>query len=74
MTGWEEFGIAGLVIGALFYTLFRLVQHQKDERTETRDLHREERKEWKEEANQREENLGTILSDLETTIQDLGSR
>lgn len=64
---WAEFGLAGLVIGALFFVLVMLYRS-----------HREERKEWRDEASQREERgtsaidgLGDVVSELSNAIREL---
>lgn len=58
---WAEFGLAGAVIGALFFTLWFLLR-----------LHKDERKEWKDDAGKRDEQVTTVINKLTDAVKDLG--
>lgn len=63
---WAQFGISGLVIGALFIGVWQLLK-----------LHREERQEWRsdlqkmlERSDTRTEKLGIAIESLDRSIRD----
>ena len=78
---WAQFGLAGLVIAALFSVLgFHMKQH-REERKEMSNAHREERRDWNEEASKerelgrsREESLMKVMTSLEGAIREQGDK
>lgn len=71
---WGQFGLAGLVIGTLCsFVLFLVKQHHK-ERTEILDRHLGERKEWREDAHSRTDQMQKVISSLETAIKDQAAK
>lgn len=60
---WTEFGISGMVIGALFSGLWYVMKN-----------HREERKEWREDANSRQDKTDKVIKDLTKAIKDSWSQ
>jgi hypothetical protein len=78
---WSEYGLAGMVIAALLALIvwgMRIFVARLDasevrhaaERTEFLTRHQAERKEWKDEANLREDRLLHVLSDLKHAIRE----
>ena len=73
---WAQFGLAGLVIAALFGVLAHFMRSHRDERTEMANLHRAERAEWRgasaeerDEARKREEALHGGLQDALVSLK-----
>ena len=56
---WAQFGIAGLVIFALFASLWKMLGE-----------HRAERNEWRQSAEKREEKTERALTELTRVIRD----
>jgi hypothetical protein len=67
---WGQFGLAGLTIGALFW----LVWHLGKRYDAQAKLHRDERKEWRDDANARHADMARALDGLTDAIRDGGSR
>ena len=74
---WAQFGLAGLVIAALFSVLGYHMKQHREERKEMANAHREERRDWnaeaakeREMARTREENLTKVLGSIEGAIRD----
>ena len=68
---WERHGLAGLVIATLFVVLvwvlkvgFRKIEKLDEE-------HRQERAEWKNEANSREDKLLAVVNELTIVVREL---
>jgi len=70
LTPWQQFGLAGLVIGALFCLVGWLIHANSKERKETRDDHREERKEWIEASNRNTDKVETVIKELTVAIRE----
>lgn len=68
---WSQHGLPGLVIGALFTALFLIMKMNRDERTEARSLHKEERKEWTESNKTDKEAMILVVKELTTAVRDL---
>lgn len=90
---WAQFGLAGLVISALFGVLFWLLRRVLDQfdevdkrhakaikdqqttndtaKTTQDDAHRDERKEWREQAEKSNDRVESALRDLTVAIQHL---
>lgn len=68
---WSEHGLPGLVIGALFTALFLLLRMNRDDRSETRKLHKEERKEWQESNRVANDAMTLVVKELTTAVRDL---
>lgn len=66
---WAEYGLAGLVILALFLLVFWLVHANGKERAETRDAHSSERKEWHASSAQQAERLEKAFEKVSDAIQ-----
>lgn len=56
---WAEYGLGGLVILALFVFLFWISRQ-----------HRDERKEWRQDAERRDDKLTSALGDLKDAVKD----
>lgn len=80
---WAEFGLAGLVIGALFVVCGYVVRWalnqtkilsdlHRDEREEMRTEAREERREWSAAQARRDERMDAALSELTGAIREAG--
>lgn len=80
--GWGEYGLAGMVIGALFVTLYvlgRFALDKFDKIAERHDAtvsqmdvnHREERREWQQESIRRETAMQAMVADVTSVIRDL---
>lgn len=57
---WAQFGLSGLVIAAMFVTLFFVVR-----------MHRDERKEWREDSNKRAEKTDDVIKEFTTAINEM---
>ena len=77
-----ELGITGLTITALISLVFYIVissNRREDKRakcfqdsvSDLHDLHKEERGEWREDANNRQEKTNTALKELSRAINDM---
>ena len=71
VNGWEEFGLAGLVIGALFAALFIIVKWLINHIDKQAETHREERAEWRESSTGVVEKVDSSVKDLHTGITQL---
>jgi len=60
---WMEFGLPGLVIGALFFLLWWTINT-------TSKTHKEERTEWRADANIRQEKTDVVIKELTDVIRD----
>lgn len=67
---WAQFGLAGCVICALFGTLNFFITQHRSERETLLGIHKDERKEWRHEASEREAGLRQALTQLEDAIRD----
>lgn len=65
---WAQFGLAGLVIGALFAVLWHFMKQHREEREKTSESHRDERREWRAEATSREERLQEIFKSFTEAV------
>lgn len=77
--GWHEYGLAGVVIGALFAWIFYQDRGSRQERKDTADSHREERKELQavnkeiaDRSDNRSEKLEVVVTELTNAIRDKG--
>lgn len=68
---WKEFGLAGLVIFALFCTLFVIVRWLITYTDNLSKAHREERKEWRESNEKSNDKFETVAKELTTAIREL---
>lgn len=68
---WQELGIAGVVIAALFGVIWFLLKQASEERKDTRDCHREERSEWREHHKEHSERLEKAVDKLADAVRDL---
>ena len=82
---WTEYGLAGMVIAALFATLFAIakmgiakfevIDARHDETVKMLDAnHREERREWQADAWRREEQLQQTISGLTDAVEEINKR
>ena len=71
---WQELGIVGVVIAALFGVLYYQLRESAKERKETRDCHREERTEWREGHKDFSERLEASVNKLTDAIHELSKR
>lgn len=69
-TSWQEFGLAGLVIGALFSLVVYMFKMHSTERTEWRKDHKAERDDWKQTSDKQHTNVVKVLEQLEQTIRE----
>lgn len=79
---WSEFGLVGLVVGALFALVYFLISKslttatdiatKHDDTLRTMEAgHREERKEWREDVGVRQEKTDGILRELADVIRQI---
>ena len=82
---WAEFGLAGLVICALFAVLGLTIrialtkfdereQRHNAERSEWRGLHASEREAWRNDATTRSEALRIVVAELRDAVRDLARK
>lgn len=69
---WGQFVALGTVIVLLFYVLFHLNKSATDERKRLLESHRDERKEWRDEATIRADKSDAVVEKLTEAIKDLG--
>ena len=67
---WAEFGLPGLVIFALFASIFFIVKTGLTSITKINDSHKDERKEWRSEATARQESTNVVIKELSEAIKD----
>lgn len=65
---WAEFGLAGVVIGALFVVLVLMFRSHRDERAEWRSDHKEMHKE----SQETNKGLAKVVSELTEAVKDMG--
>ena len=81
---WEDYGIFGLIIGAMFALLVWVIKNHEQERREMRTMHKEEREAWEERADlrlakldvdmqRREDRLENVLRELTQAVRDIHS-
>ena len=70
-TDWSQFGLAGLVIGALFTVLFLFVKAAISRLEEMDSIHREERQEWRHTFERRDDKLESVLDRLTEAVKEL---
>lgn len=82
---WQEYGIAGVVIAALFFLVWNINKTKEElsekhtvERKEWAREHKDERREWKEDilrlsqdSNTRKERLERVMRELTKAIREL---
>lgn len=79
---WEDYGIFGLIIGAMFAMLVWVIKNHEQERREIRTLHKEEREAWEERSalrlakldadmQRREDRLENVLKELTQVVRDI---
>jgi uncharacterized membrane protein YccC len=79
---WEDYGIFGLIIGAMFALLVWVIKNHEQERREMRTMHKEEREAWEERADlrlakldvdmqRREDRLENVLRELTQAVRDI---
>lgn len=67
---WAEFGLAGLVIMALFILLGWTIYLSNKERDRTSATHKEERTEWRESSERQVEKLGNAIDGISSAIRE----
>lgn len=79
---WEDYGIFGLIIGAMFVLLVWLIKSHEEERRDMRAMHREERQAWEarsearmnkfdEAMQRREDKLEGVIRELSHAVRNL---
>lgn len=68
---WAEYGLVGLVLFALFSLLVWVVRGIVAHLDTAEARHRDERREWKREADTREEKLRFVVDKLADAVRDL---
>jgi hypothetical protein len=79
---WAEFGLSGVVISALFFVIWRLVTEAREHSEKLQEMHhrqtasllrehREERAEWLESAERRDDKLGQAINNLTNSFHNL---
>lgn len=68
---WSQFGLSGLVIGALFFILWRVATGALSRFDTVINDHRQERKEWRESAERRDGNLEKALQEVAREIREV---
>lgn len=72
---WAEFGLAGLMIGALFFTLILIVKWMIRQTEAMAETHREERREWRDSAREERrdtsDKMAATVGELTRAIQEL---
>lgn len=77
---WAQFGLAGLVIGALFFCMWKIVTHGIDRvdvidkrHTETiekiHDSHKTERTEWRESSDKNQSEIKAVVEELTNVVR-----
>lgn len=64
-----QFGLAGLVILALFFVLYQLINGAMKRYDSVMSEHRSERKEWRESEDKRSERMDRTLNELTASIR-----
>lgn len=67
---WAEFGLTGLVIGALFAAIVVIVRGGLIHVDKIHTSHREERKEWRDDIAARQAQTDNVIKDLTSAIRD----
>lgn len=62
---WEDFGFSGMVVGALFGLLLAVVRVI----SRLSEDHRDERKEWRDDAAERQGRTDSVIRDLANAIR-----
>ena len=68
---WTSFGLPGMVIGALFLTLWAI---GKSILLKILDMQREERKEWREAVVNMTTETNAVIRELTAVVQDMNGR
>lgn len=68
---WAEFGLAGLVIFALFVALFFIVKWLISHIDKQAEAHREERKEWRDQTTAVSDKINASVDQLNDSIKEL---
>ena len=79
---WEDYGIFGLIIGAMFALFVWIIKNHETERRDMRDSHREERLAWEQRSDlrllkqdadiqKREDRLESVLRELTQAVRDI---
>lgn len=71
ITPWANFGLPGMVIGALFLTLWAI---GKSILLKILDMQREERKEWREAVVAMTQETNEVIRGLTSAVQDMNGR
>ena len=69
---WAQFGLAGIVIGALFGLVILMYRSHRDERTDWQKEHQAEREEWRQDAKANAKEVKEVVSGLTSLIQERG--
>ena len=71
---WSQFGLAGLVIFALFTTLFVIVRWLIAHIDKQAVEHRSERAEWRSSSEKTNENITRTVDELSKSIRDIANK
>lgn len=63
ITRWSEFGLAGIVIGALFFALFIIIKWLINHVERISERHSQERREWDAAVSQLNETIKDLIDD-----------
>jgi len=74
ISGWSEFGLAGLVVAALFSIMFIIVKWLIAHIDKEAERHQSERSEWREVSKDAVEGVETAVDKMSDRIQDLSHK